>query len=634
MMQARRRFMPIPSFRLKLALAMMLLVAGGTLTTLLIVEHRVEVYYQRHFRAQFDREIAYFLTLQEARLATVKDQCLKLSQKVRIIAAMSEQEIPAEILYDVTDDEWRALLGTVFREARHAGMSTPVKSQATFFRYLDAHGRPVPPPENVRNLGFPASGRRLDQKLTQVRGALNSQERQQVGYLAFTSETNRASALRNVPAHPEEIHFLPLQEVVVTKILEPDSNRVLGALVLGFPLSELIPRAKTDASATQASLPDPIQSGILIEGHLYANTNAIAEPIGRAMAQEITHRIELRGKLLDDFEWKFGDAYFRLYFRLLNQQSGFPPAYQVCAYSLDEERAEQQQLRGQILGSGAAALLGALALGLFLSHGLSVPLRGLASAAGEIRRGNLSVRVPVRGGDEIGQLAGSFNEMAEGLAQKERYRTVLNQVADEKVAQQLISGEITLGGEVRQASVLFCDIRGFTALTENMPPAEVIEMLNEHMTALTRIVKQHHGVLDKFVGDLLMAIFGAPVSRPTDVIDAAHCALGLLRERKALNQTSRHKLEIGIGLATGLVVAGAMGSADRFHYTVLGERVNLASRLCDLAGVGEILIDQTTFQALGDGLVAQPLRPMTLKGFAEPVPVFKLTTANVASNAP
>ena len=174
----------------------------------------------------------------------------------------------------------------------------------------------------------------------------------------------------------------------------------------------------------------------------------------------------------------------------------------------------------------------------------------------------------MRSRDEVGQLASSFNEMAEGLAQKERYRTVLNMVADEKVAQRLIAGELTLGGEEREISVLFCDIRGFTALTQNMPPAEVIEMLNEHMTALICVVKEHRGMLDKFVGDMLMAIFGAPVRYGNDTLNAARCALRLVRVREELNQTSRHKLPIGISLATGTVVAGCMGSADRLNYKI------------------------------------------------------------------
>jgi len=628
--------MPVLNFRFKLALAMLLLVAGGSVTTLLIVQRRVQAYYEANFRSQFERQIAYFLALQDTRLANFKEECLKLSQKVRIIAAMSEQEIPAEILYDVTDDEMKALLGSMQQEVGLAGVTSRQMINAKFFRFLDAHGKPISPPESVRRrLGFPLSRRRLEQKLSQIRGALSNPERQQVGYLAFASDTNRPAALRNSLSQsnspterPEEMNVPALQEVIVTKILEPDANQVLGALVLGFPLSELIPQPKSIGSAQTSAARDPIRSGILLEDHLYADTNAIPEPTAATVARNLSQRIRATQKLQDDFEWRIGNSAYRVFYHLLNPDSGFPPAYQVCLYSLAEARREEQHLRWQILGSGAAALIGALVLALVLSHGLSVPLRELVGATREIRRGNLAVKVPVRSRDEVGQLAGSFNEMAEGLAQKERYRTVLNQVADERVARQLLSGEISLGGEVRQASVLFCDIRGFTALTEHMPPAEVIEMINEHMTALTRVVKEHNGVLDKFVGDLLMAIFGAPVSHPNDVLDAALCALGLVRERERLDHTSRHKLKIGLGLATGKVVAGGMGSTDRFHYTVLGERVNLASRLCDSAGPGEILIDQTTHDSLAGRIVAEPVPALDLKGFAAPVQVFKLLAVN------
>jgi class 3 adenylate cyclase len=611
--------MPALSFRLKLALAMSLLAVGGSVATLFIVQRRLQEYYQRNFRAQFDREITYFLALQETRLAHIKDSCLKLSQKVRIIAAMSEQDIPSQILYDVTDDELMALIGTRNQEPGQPSAPGPPHVNATFFRFLDAQGRPVLPPDGIRDrLGFPLGRERLEEKLADIRGALHLPERQQVAYLAFTLQNN---------AEPI------LQEVIITRILDPDSSQTLGALVLGFPLSDGLPQAKVAAEG-QPTPADSIHSAILFEDHLYATTNAIPGPISGIVGQALNERIHSKPGAQDDFECRAEDSHYRIFYRLLNSQTGLPPAYQVCVYPLDEARREQNRLGWQILGSGGVALIGALIIGLFLSQGLSVHLRELVRATGEIGRGNLSVRVRVRSRDEIGELAASFNSMAEGLAQKERYRTVLNQVADEKIAKQLVSGEITLGGEVRQASVLFCDIRGFTALTENMPPAEVIEMLNEHMTALAKIVKQHNGVLDKFVGDLLMAIFGAPVSHDSDVLDTAHCALGLLRERERLNQTSRHKLRMGIGLATGRVVAGGMGSVERFHYTVLGERVNLASRLCDVAGPSEILIDQTTFDLLDGRLLAEPMSPVTLKGFAAPVPVWKLLVTNTQPTTP
>jgi class 3 adenylate cyclase len=363
---------------------------------------------------------------------------------------------------------------------------------------------------------------------------------------------------------------------------------------------------------------------------LYANPSIIPGPEATRIAELVSEQIRRRANDSSEFDADIQGTAYRVFYQLLNSESAFAPAYQVCLFSLEEARRELSALRWKILGASAVALVSALLLSLLLAHGLAVPIRELVSGTGEIQRGNFEVKVPVRSRDELGQLAKSFNDMAEGLAQKERYRTVLNLVADEKIAQQLMSGSIKLGGEVRDVSVLFCDIRGFTAITENMPPAEVIEMLNEHMTALTQVVKTHNGVLDKFVGDLLMAVFGAPFSHGNDAFDAARCALQLVETREKLNLTSRHNLQVGIGVSSGEVVAGCMGSIDRLNYTVVGQRVNLASRLCSHAAGGEILIDQTTLERLGASAITAPAALLQLKGFCDPVPAHKLLSINLA----
>jgi class 3 adenylate cyclase len=625
--------MPVLSFRTKLALAMMLVVAGVSVATLFVTQRRVQANYERMFRKQFDWQINYFISVQEARLDVVKEQCLKLSETVRLISAMSESPIPADILYATTGDEQaRALMFSITEETRLAGLPGGVRIQARLLRFLDAEGKAIPPPEKDKfrfGMGGPRS--HLEDKLKAIRGVLGSPERQQVGYLALTIVTNRvnprAKAPRKAPAQVEPLDITnapTLLEIIVTKMIDPVSEQPVGALVVGFPLRDIVQKLKSEAGGGQTNQPEAIQTGVLLENHLYANPTVISESIATIVADKTSQRILSIQKSKGDFECEINNAHYRVFYQLLNQGSAFPPAYQVCLYSMEEARTEQRNLRWKILGSGAAALVTALGLSLLLSHGLSVPIRELVAGTGEIQRGNFEVKVPVRSRDEIGQLAISFNDMADGLAQKERYRTVLNQVADEEVAQKLISGEITLGGELRDVSVLFCDIRGFTPLTQNMPPGEVIEMLNEHMTALTHVVKEHNGVLNNFVGDLLVAIFGAPVPRGNYTQHAAQCALRLIEERNRLNQTSRHKLQIGVGLATGNVVAGGMGSSDRFHYTVLGERVNLTSRLCSQAAGGEVLIDQNTRERLGESVVVEPASALKLKGFSEPVLAFKL----------
>jgi class 3 adenylate cyclase len=180
-------------------------------------------------------------------------------------------------------------------------------------------------------------------------------------------------------------------------------------------------------------------------------------------------------------------------------------------------------------------------------------------------------------------------------------------------------------------SVLFCDIRGFTALTERMSPTDVVELVNEHMTAMTAVVYEHRGVIDKFVGDLVMALFGAPKSYGEDALGAVRCARGMVAARERLNAMSRHRIEIGIGVASGMVVAGRMGSSDRLSYTVLGERVNLASRLCSAAGPMEIFVDETTYLRVGAEFGADPLPGLTLRGFSGVTPAFRVRRASGAA---
>jgi class 3 adenylate cyclase len=613
---------PAFGFKLKLLLAMMLVVGGVSVSTLIITQRHVQATYQRLYSAQFNRQIAYFLSLQESRLSSVKDLSLSLSSNAQMIAALTQKPIARSVLYNTTNEEERLILGSLIEERKLVGTTRLRKIQTMIFRFLDSSGKMIQPLTNsILRFGMVAP-KRIEQRLSLLRGAIDSPERQQVGYLSMASlPPLRPQAQKGAGSQPGEETNAILQEVIVTKFIDPQTERLAGMLVVGFPIPDLVPLPK---GTRDVSGDEPIRAGILLEDHLYADPAILPEPLASEATTALTNQVQTARKDRDEFDWQFQNVHYRMFYQLLNAGSALPPAYQVCLYSLEESLSAQRDLRWVILGTGGAVLAVALLLSVLLAHGFSVPIRDLVRGTAQIQSGDFQYKVPVRSRDELGRLATSFNDMAEGLAQKERYRTILNQVADERIAEELIAGKITLGGEIRNVSVLFCDIRGFTALTENMPPVQVIEMLNEHMSALLAVVKQYNGTLDKFVGDLLMVLFGAPVSNGTDPLDAARCALHLLAERERLNHTSHRKLQIGIGLATGEVVAGGMGSADRLNYTVLGKRVNLASRLCDEARPGEILIDQTTLDLLGKSAIAEPAPPMSFKGFTAPVEVYKL----------
>jgi class 3 adenylate cyclase len=216
--------------------------------------------------------------------------------------------------------------------------------------------------------------------------------------------------------------------------------------------------------------------------------------------------------------------------------------------------------------------------------------------------------------------------MAAGLALRDRYHSVLQKVTDPRVAEELVAGRVKLGGELREVSVIFCDIRGYTALSAGRDPVEVIHLLNDHMGALTKIVQRHHGVINQFAGDAIMILFGAPKSYGNDAAHAVRCAWEMMQERERLNREAQEPLKIGIGVATGLVVAGCIGAESRSDYTVVGEKVNLAARLCSAAAAGQILVDAET-QAKTASLGAfDTLEPLSLKGFAQPVPAFRIAS--------
>jgi class 3 adenylate cyclase len=584
--------MPALSFRLKLVLAMMLVVVGVTGAALLVTQQNVEATYRKLFQDRFEREVEFFSTLRESRLAAVKGTCLDLARSVRLIAAIEEDD--TALLYRIALDELRDIL--------RPGLDAPLARRATFFRLMGARGDVLPPPDERAGLDGAAG---LEADVARVSRALASDAAQEVGYLA--------------PAVGERAE---LQEVIVTRIVDPVEQRALGTLVVGFPVQDFGEPRTDDAAA--------IQSGIWLAGQLYS----------RSVADDLRATLATHGEALaragavsgERIVQAAGDSW-RVFYRAINPTKHFPPAYQVGVLSMAEALARRRGLRRQVLGLGALALLVGLALSVVIARGLTQPIRELVDGTGDIQRGNLAVRVPVRSRDEIGGLAAAFNEMAVGLALKERYRSVLDLVSDRDVAEQLMRGEVALGGEQREASVLFCDICGFTALSAAMEPHAVVAILNEHMTALTRVVHEEHGVVDKFVGDALMAIFGAPRSHGNDAQHAIRAACRMIEARAALNARSRPPIEMRIGIATGTVVAGCMGSVDRLNYTVVGERVNLAARLCAQADPMGVLIDETTHRHLGDLVQVEAVPDLQLKGFADPVSAYRVVALATARTA-
>jgi len=190
--------------------------------------------------------------------------------------------------------------------------------------------------------------------------------------------------------------------------------------------------------------------------------------------------------------------------------------------------------------------------------------------------------------------------------------------------------KLKLGGEKRAVTVIFSDVRGFTTFSESHQPEEVVAMLNEILTEQVNVVFKYNGTLDKFVGDELMAFFGAPgeIHFNDHPLVAVRTAIDIQSKLKELQEKwvkeKKEPLQIGIGINTGDVVVGNMGSAERMDYTVIGDNVNLASRLCANAGKDEILISEATYEKVKDQINAEKLEPISVKGKAKPVSIYKV----------
>ncbi|MCC5859311.1 MAG: HAMP domain-containing protein [Ectothiorhodospiraceae bacterium] len=241
-------------------------------------------------------------------------------------------------------------------------------------------------------------------------------------------------------------------------------------------------------------------------------------------------------------------------------------------------RRLQQVLLVLLLGGLVLTALGAT----WVSRQVSKPVRQLRSGAERIEQGDYQARVAIRQADELGALGEAFNRMARGLEERDRVRGLLGKVVSPAIAEELLARDIELGGEEREATVLFSDIVGFTPLAETVPPARLLDLLNRYLTRISADIEAEGGVIDKYIGDAVMALFGAPLTQPDHPERAVRAAMAMVSSVQAMNrETPEHMatLRLGAGINSGTVVAGNMGSRSRLNYTVVGDAVNLASRL-------------------------------------------------------
>jgi len=282
--------------------------------------------------------------------------------------------------------------------------------------------------------------------------------------------------------------------------------------------------------------------------------------------------------------------------------------------------------------------IGVLFLATLISVGFGTRLAQLMSDA--LRRVNDALKrlevqdyahiQGVKTGDELEDLANGFNLMVDGLKERDKLRVTFGKYMTASVMDHLMSGKVALGGETLTVTILFTDIRSFTTISEKMDAQALVALLNEYFTEMVGIVMSEDGVVDKYIGDAIMAVFGAPVNKHDDAVRAVRAAVKMRTALIHLNERLAGRglgpLKTGIGIHTGEVVAGNIGSETRMEYTVIGDAVNVASRLESSTkelGVG-VLISDDTWELVKDEIDARAVKELTVKGRARPVVTYEV----------
>jgi adenylate cyclase len=432
------------------------------------------------------------------------------------------------------------------------------------------------------------------------------------------------------------------------RALRLEASPAFGDLLAGQPLSGLIPVAFADGDGYGMIYAEPVleagkQVGAI--ALIVPVTEAYLDRQGKKVDADLALRVD--GKLVaastghpnPELDSRAEQAILqesngKLFALKTFRPEGLQRPGHIAELTASRDATELRQRSRELLLHSALwllpVLLVGLAIALVLARRIGQGVRAISGAAAQIKSGKyVTVPEPTQR-DELGLLALDFNAMVQGLIERDRLRETFGRYVTRQVADHLLANKVELGGELVPVTVLFSDIRSFTTISERMPPRELLDFLNVYFSSMVESVMAHDGVVDKFIGDAIMAVFGAPVPRPDDALNAVKAALEMRRRLAKMNEGFRARglpeIRAGIGLHTGEVVAGNMGHIERMEYTVIGDAVNLASRLEGMTKelACDVLLSEDLYAKVSDQVDAEPLRRIHVKGREQDVMVYRL----------
>lgn len=355
-----------------------------------------------------------------------------------------------------------------------------------------------------------------------------------------------------------------------------------------------------------------ILAAIIPAAYITVLTYSSAEVVSRPVVEDVASRLP------NDFPFNRGGLPIELRLRIGLPVYTIASGLLVAAILGDRDGA--RGLTAAVLVATTIGLALSTELTVLLSRAVTTPINNVSSAMSRVSSGDYTVRVPVTSSDELGELAHHFNLMSKGLADREDMRAAFGTYVDKEVVRIILSEEFPDEGVEVDISILFCDVRGFTSYAETAEAAEVVATLNRIFAAIVPVIEDHGGHVDKFLGDGLLAFFGAP-ERHLDHADRALAAACELVEAVAATGIG---LSVAAGVNTGLVVAGAVGGGGRLNFSIIGDAVNVASRVEDMTRKtgDDVLITAATRDALQHPVPLASRGTLRLKGKSEPLELF------------
>jgi class 3 adenylate cyclase len=434
---------------------------------------------------------------------------------------------------------------------------------------------------------------------------------------------------------------LAMRQIIIEKLQSPNSdNRYKG---LRDQFDELGAQVELEISAARALVQGLIEKGpafgdAVTLGQFESRLDAINDDSRRRLNAEDMRLLQLleagETKTIPDELQRIDELRGDLDQKLNNVRSDMLALLRKDA-NLTISKQNEVMLIAVFL-TCLAALLGLLFAAL-VSAGMTRPVRRLLEGARAVEAGDLQQTLVVTSQDEIGHLTAAFNQMVEQLRLKERLRETFGKYVDPRVVEGLIEGPaLAAEGQRRVMTVLFCDVKGFTGASEGMTPQGLVKVMNHFLSAMSEQIRSHHGVIDKYIGDAVMAYWGPPFTEHgEDARLACLAAIGMLGRVAALREELPELLgvrgagaecDIRIGIATGEVLVGSIGSEFMMSYTVIGDTVNLASRLegVNKAYGSRCLISETAMTAAGDAIETREIDRLVVAGQTHSEAVFEV----------